>query len=117
MQLLVEAGLLLLTAAASAAVLADVPGPLRAGLVLAFLVIGPGLAWARSLRLRDPIVLSTVAVALSLSLDALVACAMLYGGVWSPGAGFAVLAGLTLAGTAVTALGLGQTPPSPEASG
>lgn len=111
---MVEAGLLLLTAAASAAMFADVRGPLRPGLVLAFLTIGPGLAWARSLRLRDPIVLGTVAVALSLSLDALVAIAMLYGGVWSPEGGMVVLAALTVAGTAATAIGLGRAPSSPE---
>jgi len=42
----------------------------------------------------------TVAIALSIALDTIVAAALLYAGVWSPVAAFMILATITLAGAA-----------------
>lgn len=97
--------------AALAAVLAaaaGAPPALRAPLVVAFLALGPGLAFVPLLGLRDPLGELVVALALSLALDIAVAAGMLYAGAWSPSASLAVLAGIALAGAALQLLILGR---------
>jgi uncharacterized membrane protein len=93
------AGLVALSAlAAATAALADLPAPLRAPLVLTFLLLGPGMAFVPLLGLRDPVAELTLALALSLALDVLVAVTMLYADAWSPVGSLLALAGLALAG-------------------
>ncbi len=72
--------------------------PLRPLLALWFLLVCPGMAFVGLLRLHDRLVELTLAIALSLALDALVAGAMLYTGAWSPEGSLAILIGLSAVG-------------------
>ncbi|MDQ3865332.1 MAG: hypothetical protein M3304_00670 [Actinomycetota bacterium] len=87
------------TVAVAAVVLSDVAPRVRAAFVLWFLVVCPGMALVRLLRLRDRIAEWTLAVALSIVLAILISSVMLYAGKWSPVHGLAILAGTTLAAT------------------
>jgi hypothetical protein len=89
--------------AAAAAAAAGAPAPLRAPLVLAFLLLGPGMAFVPLLGLGDVLAELTLGVATSLALDLAVAAAMLYAGAWSPRTSLLVLAGVALAGAALQA--------------
>ncbi len=71
------------------------PG-LRPFVVLPFLLLCPGLAWVRQLRLEYPLAELTLAVSVSLVLDTVVAAGMLYAGAWSPKGSLALLLALTL---------------------
>jgi hypothetical protein len=79
-------------------VLAELPTPLRAPLVLLWAFVVPGWAWARRTRLRDRGDVLLVSVALSAILIVLIAGTMALLGAWSPGWAFALLVMLTLAG-------------------
>jgi hypothetical protein len=81
--------------------LADVHTPARATMTLWFLLVCPGMAYVRLLRVRSYLYTWSLAVALSLALDSLVAETMLYVGVWSPTWGLAILIGLSLVGLAL----------------
>jgi hypothetical protein len=70
-----------------------VNSPLRPALVLPFLVLAPGMALVRLLRIPDPIAVIMLAIAISLALGGVVAGTMVYTGTWSPVGG---LLGLTL---------------------
>jgi uncharacterized membrane protein len=74
--------------------------PLRTLLAVWFLLACPGLALAPLVRLSDALSTATIAIALSIALDTIVAAALLYAGVWSPVAAFVILATITLAGAA-----------------
>lgn len=76
----------------------DVDSAVRPVLTLAFLVVCPGLAFVRLLHVEKRWMEWSLAVALSISLDTVVATASLYGGVWSPNGILAVLLCLTLLG-------------------
>jgi hypothetical protein len=68
------------------------PGePLRMLVESWFLLVCPGMAIVRLLRLQDGLAEWCLAVALSLTLDALVPDVMVYAGVWSPDAALASL--------------------------
>lgn len=82
---------------AVAAYLWDPPGALRFAVVGWFLLICPGMALARLLRLRDPLAEWSLAVALSLGLATLVGSALLYAGRWDVGHAVATLAALCAA--------------------
>jgi hypothetical protein len=88
------------------AVFGELVNPLRAAIVLWFLVVCPGMAFVRLLRLGEGWVEWTLAVALSLALDALVAAGMLFAGRWAPQAGLIILTGLTLLGVALRVIQL-----------
>jgi hypothetical protein len=77
--------------------------PVRAGVVAWFALAIPGGALVPLLRLRDVVAEVTLAIALSLALDVVVACTMLYSGVWSPPAGIVVLATVALAAAGLQA--------------
>ena len=83
---------------AVAAIVADAPQPVRAILLLWFLVVCPGMAFVRLLRLQGALLEWTLAVALSLAIDLLVAVFVLYVGLWSPVWILVAIATLTLAG-------------------
>lgn len=74
---------------------------LRTLLAVWFLLLCPGLALTGLLRLEDAWAELTLAIALSVALDTLIAGVMLYLGVWSPPAVLAIVVGLSLAGAAV----------------
>jgi hypothetical protein len=77
------------------AVLAGEPSPLRLLLTLWFLLVCPGVAWIRLLRLGDQWVTLTIGVALSIALDIIVSGAMMYAGLWNPEGSLVVLIGIT----------------------
>jgi competence ComEA-like helix-hairpin-helix protein len=77
--------------------------PARAGVVAWFALAIPGGALVPLLRLRDVVAEVTLAIALSLALDVVVACTMLYSGVWSPPAGIVVLATVAIAAAGLQA--------------
>ena len=83
------------TLAAAAAVFGEVTGAVRAPVVLWFVLVCPGLAIVRLLRLREAAAELTLAVALSLALAVIVPTTLLYSGAWSPAAGLAILMAVT----------------------
>lgn len=79
---------------------ADIESPLRPVVSLWFLFICPGMAMVRLIGVDDMMVEVTLAVALSLALDALVAMTLLYAGWWSPEGSLSVLIGVSVIGAA-----------------
>jgi uncharacterized membrane protein len=83
----------------------DVHAPLlRVPLSLVFLCFGPGLVLVHPLELVEAYIVLTVAAALSLALDMVVAALLLYSGHWSPTLATLVLVGVTICGAGVDAL-------------
>ncbi len=72
--------------------------PLRPVLIFWFLLICPGMAFLRLLRLQERLTELTLAIALSLALDTIVAEAMISARLWSPQAGLVTLIGLSIGG-------------------
>jgi len=70
--------LLLSTAAVSVVTYAGIWPSARPFVALPFLVLCPGMAWARLLRVEPELNTIVLAVALSLSVDTIVATALLY---------------------------------------
>ena len=83
--------------AALAAGFVHAPSAIRVPLVLAFALLGPGLAVTPLLGLEDPLGEFTLAIGVSLAADVVVAIAMLYAHAWAPQAGLAILVLVTLA--------------------
>lgn len=106
-----------LWAAAALLVLAPgVPAVLRVPVAAGFFVLGPGLAWVFSLPVDGPVERGAVAVALSLTLDVLVAEALLFVGLTGALPGAAVLAAIAVAGAVVEARRPAAAVPEPEAA-
>ncbi len=84
-------------------VLTSQPLFLRIPVSVWFLLVIPGMAYVRLLTLKDPLSEWTLAVALSLALDALVSLTMIYIHRWSPDAGLRALMLISLVGAAVQA--------------
>jgi hypothetical protein len=82
----------------------DITSPLRPLMAFWFLVICPGMALVRLLRISDLMIELTLAVALSFALDAIVASVMVYAGAWSPEWGLAMLLVVSLGGATVQLL-------------
>jgi hypothetical protein len=91
--------LLLATAAVSAVTYLHVWPSARPVAALPFLVVCPGLAWTRVLRVGATFSL-LLGVALSFALDTIVSTALLYAHVPSARASLAVLVAITLGGLA-----------------
>lgn len=94
----------LVIAAAAGAValeLLDVGGASRHVVVLAFLMLGPGLAVGGLLGLRDPVAELTIALAMSVVIDGFVAGILLYAHAWSPQGALLIVAGISIAGSAI----------------
>jgi hypothetical protein len=83
---------------ALAAYLWDPPGAVRAAMVAWFLLVCPGMALARLLRLPDLLAEWVLAIALSLGLATMAGAATLYAGRWEPGLALAALAALCVVG-------------------
>lgn len=97
---------ILAVAAAAAALLTlvvDVDATVRGLLVFAFLLAAPGLALLAPLRPLEPAAELALVVAVSLALEAVVATAMLYAGMWAPEA-ILVVIGVITAGAAMPQL-------------
>src|SRR5438445_415530 len=74
---------------------------IRPIIVFWFLVVCPGMVLVRFLRLKEPVVEWTLALALSFAIDAIVAGVQLYAGRWSPTGTLSILIGLCLGGAFV----------------
>jgi hypothetical protein len=94
------AGVLAVTAATAAAVLAPAPPSLRLLAVLCFLVVCPGGAIVRLLSPGGWLVDLMLALAMSVALDVLAATALAYTGRWTPEANLAVLMAAAAAASA-----------------
>jgi hypothetical protein len=90
-----------LAAAATLLAIAESQTPARPALMLAFVLVSPGLALVRLLRLGDRVAELTLVLALSAALAVLVPSVLLYADLWSPRAACAALLGIVLAATAV----------------
>jgi hypothetical protein len=101
--------LVLLAATAATGIVTEGPSHpaswVRTAIVLAFLLTCPGWAIVRLLRLENALGEWTLATALSVTLDTLIAGGMLYAGEWSPMHSLDLLMGITAA-CAVTQLAL-----------
>jgi hypothetical protein len=107
----VSLALIALAGAAVALQWADWEAPVRAVVVLAFIVFGPGWAILRLWNLADGWAGMGLVIALSLSLAMVIAGATVYAGVWSPLGTLSGLAGLTiLAATVALVRARGQAP-------
>ena len=93
---------------------AGVAAPARPFVALWFLLLCPGMALVRLLRVGGVATELTLAIALSLVLDTLVAMVMIYTGTWSPGAGLIVLIGISVFGALLQAVSARQVVVSPE---
>ena len=93
-----------LSALAIVLVLFDANTVVRAPVVLTFLLLCPGLAIVRLIGISDVTTAWSVAVALSFSLDGLVALIQAYTANWNPTGALLVLTGITLAAIAVDLL-------------
>jgi hypothetical protein len=91
----VVAGSAILTCAV---VLTGAPTPVRAVVVASFALFVPGGAVVPLLAVSDVAAQLMLCLAVSLSLDLAVGCALVYAGAWSPPTGILVLAALALAG-------------------
>ncbi len=89
------------TAAVAGFVLTNTDSSVRQVVVVSFLLVVPGLAWVRLLRLRDRTEVIMLAVATSVVIDACVSGALVYGGIWSADAALAIVLALSLAGGVV----------------
>lgn len=72
--------------------------PLRPLIVMWFLFVCPGMVVVQFLRLNEPVAEWTLALALSLSIDAIVADILLYAGRWSPTVILIILIGFSFSG-------------------
>ena len=84
--------------AAGVLTITDSASPARPLIALWFLCVCPGMAFVRLLRLGEGLTEMTLAIALSLAMDVIVAGVLLYAGVWSPRWGLIVLIALSLVG-------------------
>ena len=78
-------------------------GPVRALVALWFLAVCPGMALVRLLDLRDVLAELMLAIAVSLSLETIVATTLVYAGGWTPRTSLDVFAAIALVGAAVQA--------------
>jgi uncharacterized membrane protein len=79
----------------------NLQSPVRVVITFWFLLICPGMAFVRLLRIEDRLIELTLAVALSLSLDIIVVEGMLFFNRWSAELGLGVIAFACLIGTSL----------------
>jgi hypothetical protein len=91
--------------------------PVRPLMSFWFLLVCPGMAYVPLLHIRDGPVEWTLAIAVSLAIDAIVATFMVYTGNWSPNGGLIALMAISTGGVAlqITVMGLlkGASPMQP----
>lgn len=95
-------GLITISAlAAMWAVLARAGPPLQPAILLWFLLVCPGMAFVRLLRVEDALARWALAIAVSTALGVVLAEAMIYGRWWNPLRGILTLAALSIIGAAL----------------
>jgi len=77
------------------------PSPLRAAAAFWFLLVCPGMAFVRLLRLHDALVEVSLAIALSIAIDIIVSETLVVSNSWSPGWALAIIALVSLVGVAL----------------
>ncbi len=83
---------------------------IRPIIIMWFLFVCPGMTLVRFLRLRSWVVEGMLALALSLSVDALLAGVQLYAGLWSPDVTLLILCCLCLGGAFIQVLSSDSAP-------
>jgi hypothetical protein len=81
-----------------------IPEPVRWVVVGWFLIVCPGMAVVRLLRLQEPAAEWMLAFAVSISLDMIVSEVMVYAGLWAPSAGLLIIAAITVLAVAIPLL-------------
>lgn len=102
--------IVLSAALAGAAFAARLGPPLQPIAAFWFLLVCPGMAYIRLVRIATPLVELALAVALSLALDTLVAEAFVLAGRWSAAGALATLIALSLVGAALQVARAGRGP-------
>lgn len=92
---------LALTTAAGVLAFANVRSPVRPLIVMIFVLVVPGTALIRLVRLRDPVAELMLAVGLSIAVATLAASAAMYASVYSWRLVLGLLMGVTVTGTAL----------------
>jgi len=77
------------------------PSPLRAAAAFWFLLVCPGMAFVRLLRLHDTLVEVSLAIALSIAIDIIVSETLVVSNSWSPGWALAIIVLVSLVGVAL----------------
>lgn len=95
-QRLVPFGLIVWAAVAALFVLTDIASPFRPVVVLSFLMLAPGVAVVRLLRLENFLLQASLAIGLALALDAVASTFLLYISSWSFELVFLSISGLTV---------------------
>jgi hypothetical protein len=90
-----------LVLAATVAVFLDLPAPIRPIATIAFVLLGPGIAIARLLRLDSHLAEFTLGLALGIAIGGLLTGVMLYLGLWSPTRAFVILAAVAIGALAL----------------
>ena len=70
----------------------------RPMIVFAFLLVCPGMAYVQLLSINDSIIKVVLAIALSLSIDTIVAMILLASGAWAPLRGMMIIIAISLLG-------------------
>ncbi|MCB0209647.1 MAG: hypothetical protein KDJ52_09970 [Anaerolineae bacterium] len=79
----------------------NVETPIRPLLTIGFILICPGMALVQFLRLKEPIIEITLAIALSIGISTVLSEVMALGKIWHPEAGLAALIILTIVGSII----------------
>jgi hypothetical protein len=90
------ASMLTLSFGAAGVTAVSILSPIRAAVILPFLLICPGLVLVRRLHFAEWWIELLLGIGASIALDVLLSTAMLYAGLWSPKLLLTVLIGLTL---------------------
>ena len=80
-------------------VVLDVDSAIRPVVVVAFLIVAPGTAIVRLLKIPDRIAELTLGIALSAAVDGTVPGVLMYAGFWSSDLALLIVIGITLAAT------------------
>jgi heme/copper-type cytochrome/quinol oxidase subunit 4 len=86
----------------------------RSVIVFWFMLVCPGIAWVRLVHIKDYIAELTVAIALSVTLDTIVAETMVLAGRWSQEWGIVILGGLSMLGAVLQMITAMDAPASRE---
>jgi hypothetical protein len=80
-------------------VVLDVDSAIRPFVVVVFLIVAPGTAIVRLLKIPDRIAELTLGIALSAAIDGTVPGVLMYAGFWSSDLALLIVIGITLAAT------------------
>lgn len=79
----------------------NIESPIRSILTIGFILICPGMALVQFMRLKEPIIELTLAIALSIGISTVLSEVMALGKIWTPEIGLAALIILSIGGAIV----------------